>query len=154
MAMPTPTDRHRRLEKLLGNWEGQERLYPSPWDPQGGPAVGRVHNRLALDGFAVVQDYEQERGGSVNYRAHGVFRWEPMQQAYELHWFDNFGVAPVVFRGGFEGDVLQLSAHQGQGFLRATWQFSGVTQYRYLMEVSGDGVQWQPFAEGRYVQVG
>ena len=54
----------------------QERLYPSPWDPTGGPAVGHIENRAALDGFAVVHDYEHERNGSVTYRGHGIFTWD------------------------------------------------------------------------------
>jgi hypothetical protein len=153
MHMPRPDERHRRLHKLLGTWHGDERLYPSPWDPAGGSAVARVHNVLALDGFAVVHDYEQERGGTVSFRGHGVFRWDPLQQAYELHWFDSFGAAPTVFRGGFDGDVLTMTAQQ-QGFLRAQWDLSAAARYDYRMDVSADGVQWQLFSQGRYVQVG
>lgn len=153
MNMPKPTDMDRKLEKFAGAWQGEERLHPSPWDPHGGPAVGRIQNRMALDGFALVQEYEQERHGTVNYRAHGVFRWEPAEHSYQLHWFDSMGSAPTVFRGGFEGDVLTLTARQGQGFLRATWDFSAPGVYTYLMEVSSDGELWHPFAEGHYARV-
>jgi hypothetical protein len=153
--MPTPGGMHRKLERLLGTWYGQERLYPSPFDPQGGAAIGRIHNYRAIDGFAVVQEYEQERGGTVTFRAHGVFRWEPLHQAYELYWFDSMGMAPAVFRGNFDEDVLTLTAQHGQGFTRARWDLAGApAHYTFVMEVSGDGVQWQPFSEGRYAQIG
>ncbi|MGE5277442.1 MAG: DUF1579 family protein [Acidobacteriota bacterium] len=75
--MPRPGEPHRQLRKLVGSWRGEERLSPSPWDPVGGTAVGRVENRSALDGFAVVQDYEQERNGAVGFRGHRVFSWDP-----------------------------------------------------------------------------
>jgi hypothetical protein len=42
MEMPKPSDGHRRLERLAGRWEGEEKMEPSPWDPQGGTALGCV----------------------------------------------------------------------------------------------------------------
>jgi len=85
MEMPQPTAAHHRLEKLVGRWSGEERIHPSPFDPAGGIAVARAENRLALDGFAVVQDYEQERNGKISFRGHGVLRWEAHQQCYEMY---------------------------------------------------------------------
>ena len=64
---------------------------------RSGAATGRVRNRLALDGFAVVQDYEQERDGGIHFRGHGVFRWDPEERSYTLHWFDSLGLPPANF---------------------------------------------------------
>jgi hypothetical protein len=50
------TDRRaRRLHAFWGEWEGEEKLAPSPWGP-GGTALGRSTCRLELDGFFVIQD--------------------------------------------------------------------------------------------------
>ncbi|MFQ5479560.1 MAG: hypothetical protein ACE5E4_13205, partial [Candidatus Binatia bacterium] len=65
MHMPGPSPGHKRLELLSGNWEGEETMHPSQWDPEGGVAVGRNHNSLSLSGFALISDYEQERDGAV-----------------------------------------------------------------------------------------
>ena len=127
--MPRPSEKHGKLEKLLGTWHGEERIFPTPWDTEGGTASARVHNQLALDGFAVVQDYEQERRGVVHFRAHGIFRWDTLTHAYELHWFDSMGTAPSLFRGTFDGDVLTLTSQHGHGFVRARWDFSAPAQY-------------------------
>jgi superfamily I DNA/RNA helicase len=69
ITIPKVTEAHRRLERLVGAWSGEERLYPSPFDPLGGAATGRVRNQLALDGFAVVQDYERlkARAGMLDF---------------------------------------------------------------------------------------
>lgn len=99
MEMPKPADAHRKLERVVGRWTGEEKLFPSPWDPKGGTASSRVENRLALDGFAIVQDYEQERNGKICFRGHGVLRWEAQQQCYEMYWFDSMGMPPNIFRG-------------------------------------------------------
>ncbi len=152
MTMPKVTEAHRQLERLVGAWSGEERLYPSPFDPQGGAAVGRVRNRLALDGFAVVQDYEQERDGAIGFRGHGVFRWDADDRSYALHWFDSLGLAPSEFRGGFEGDVLTLVNAGPQGVTRAVFELRGDDSYVYRMQVSPDGSNWFPFMEGTYAR--
>ncbi len=154
MEMPKPTDFHRKLEHMTGLWVGEERIAPSPLDPNGGTAKARVHNRVALNGFAVLQDYEQERNGSIVMRAHGVFRWDAARKEYVLHWFDMEGKPPVEFRGNFEGRELRMIAQHPQGFNRATFVFDGNGEYLYTLEVSRDSRQWQKFLEGRYTKKG
>ncbi len=152
MQMPKPTDAHRKLEKLVGSWQGDEHFDPSPMDPVGGKANGRLTNRLALDGFVVIQDYEQERNGVINYRGHGVFRWDANEQCYLLYWFDSMGMPPSIFRGTFEDNVLTLTSKEAQGHTRAIWSFADDNHYHYRMEVSPDGGHWQTFVEGKYVR--
>jgi hypothetical protein len=152
MAMPQLTDAHRKLAKFEGSWEGEEQIHPSPFDPKGGPAKARVHNQLALNGFAVVQDYEQERNGAVNFRGHGVLRWDAGQQCYVFHWFDSMGFPPSEFRGSFEGNVLTLTSQGPQGHTRAVFDFFAADRYTYKMDVSPNGQQWFPFMEGKYLR--
>ena len=152
MEMPKPTAAHRQLEKMVGRWTGEEKLFPSPWDPQGGTAIARLENRFALDGFAVVQDYEQERDGKINFRGHGVIRWDATQQCYEMYWFDSMGMPPNVFRGNFDGEVLTLIGKDLQGHSRTVFDLNKKTQYTFRMEVSPDGNQWFTFMEGNYTR--
>jgi hypothetical protein len=152
MEMPKPTAAHRKLECFVGSWSGEERLFPSPWDPKGGNAVGRVVNRLALDGFVVVQDYEQERGGAVTFRGHGVFRWDSGDQCYVLHWFDSMGMPPNEFRGQFDAEVLTLYSKSAQGDSRAVFDFGEPGKYLFRLEVSRDRNHWVTFTEGRYTR--
>jgi hypothetical protein len=152
MEMPKPTDAHKKLERLVGRWSGEEKMFPSPWDPKGGMAVARVNNKLALDGFAVVQHYEQERGGTVTFRGHGVFRWDPNQNTYMLYWFDSMGFPPNEFRGDFKDNILMMAYQGPQGHTRATFDLSQDRRYTFRMEVSQDGKQWVPFTEGLYTR--
>ena len=151
--MPAPSPSHQRLERLLGVWRGEEQIHPGPFDPAGGSAVGRVTNRQGLDGFAVVQDHEQQRQGRVNFRGHGIFRFAPERNQYALYWFDSLGQPPAEFWGTFEGQVLTLVQYGPQGHLRAAWDLSREGGYSYRMEVSGDGAQWTPFMTGDYTRV-
>ncbi len=150
MTMPQLTDAHRALAQLVGHWTGEERLHPSPWAPQGATATGRVENRSALDGFVVLQDYEQSREGVPPYRGHGVFRWDPEDRSYALDWYDSMGGGPTEFRGEFLDGVLTMRAEQPHGPTRAVFDFREADTYQYRMDVSPDGTHWHPVMEGRY----
>ena len=150
MGMPKPTEVHRQLERLVGEWAGTEHMYASQWNPAGNEAVARISNRLAVDGFIVVQEYEQETDGAVTFRGHGIFSWDAGQSCYVLHWFDSMGMPPNVFRGNFAGDVLTLSANWPQGLGRAVFDLSREGHYTFRMEASEDGKQWAPLMEGQY----
>jgi hypothetical protein len=154
MEMPKPSAAHRELERLVGDWTGTEHMYPSPWNPAGGDALARITNRLAVDGFNVVQEYEQETAGIVTFRGHGVFSWDAGQTCYVLHWFDSMGMPPNVFRGNFAGDVLTVSTTWPQGLGRAVFDLSREGHYTFRMEASEDGKQWAPLMEGQYQRAG
>ena len=74
-------------------------MEPSPWDPKGGAALGRITGRMALNGFALIFDYEQERNGVVTFTGHGVYTYDPKEDLYTLSWFDCMGVPPEIFKG-------------------------------------------------------
>ena len=147
------TDAHKKLHMIAGKWQGQETAHPSPWDPKGGPATGRVENRVTASGFAVVQEYRQQREGMPNFEGHGVFRWDTQENCYMLYWFDSGGLPASVFRGQFEGNVLSMTCDMPEGKMRCAWDFPGGNRHKFRME-AGDGTNWQPVLEGEYVREG
>jgi len=150
MDMPKPTSGHKRLEMLVGTWEGDETMHPSQWDPKGSVARGKTTNRLDLSGFALISDYEQTRDGAVVFSGHGVYTYDPKKDHYALHWFDCMGSPPEVFTGTFDGDVLVL-AHGGPGMhARMTYDFSEPGTLVSKMEMSQDGAKWNTLFDGRY----
>src|SRR5262245_25918319 len=88
MGMPQPTDEHKKLHALVGDWEGEEKLSPSPWGP-GGVAFGRYTHRLGCDGFFVLQDYVEEKDGRTVFRGHGVYGWDAAEKSYIWYWVDS-----------------------------------------------------------------
>ena len=81
MDMPRPGEAHKKLSRLIGEWSGGETMHPAPWDPVGGPATARIVNRPILDGFAVVQEYQQIRNGVPNFSGHGVWWYDEAKAA-------------------------------------------------------------------------
>lgn len=151
--MPRHSPAHQQLHVLAGDWAGAETIHPSPWFTKGGTAVGRVKNRVALDGLAVVQHYEQEVGGTVGFRGHGIFTYDGAAGQHMLYWFDSMTQTPNIFKGSFAGNVLTLTSQSPQGYVRASWDVSQVDGYSYRMEVSGDGKLWTPLMEAEYRRV-
>lgn len=149
MEMPTPGPGHARLQKLAGSWEGEENMYPSEWDPAGGTATGRNKYRSALNGFVLIGDYEQERGGIITFAGHAVISFDPKSELYTLHWFDSMGSPPELFTGRFEGDRLTVS-HGGQMHARLTYDLSDPRWMGSKMEMSKDGVTWNRLFDARY----
>src|SRR5262245_18624050 len=68
MQMQSLTEQHMKLARLVGTWRSEEQMFPSPWDPKGGSAVGHTEMRSVLDGYFVESNYSQERDGTVSYR--------------------------------------------------------------------------------------
>src|SRR5882762_2913398 len=119
--MPKPTEAHRKLNALAGRWVGKEIIPPCPWDPKGGTAIGRCDNRVAVDGFILAHDYEQERDGKINFRGHGVFTYDTAEKCHVLRWWDSMGVAVNVFKENFERNTLRMICRDSQGHSRTTW---------------------------------
>src|SRR5262249_1220777 len=150
MDMPKPTAAHRLLEKLAGTWQGEEKMYPSPWSPEGGMAQARIASRVALDGFAVIGDYQQSRHGTVTFCGHSVFTYHAFEKCYVLYWFDSMGMPANLFRGQFDGDKLTVTSTSPQGQSRLQYEWPAPGQMRSRMEISQDGQKWNSLFEGTY----
>lgn len=153
MEMPRPLEEHKRLKTLAGTWEGEETLHPSPWDPKGGTAHGRIESRLDIDGFFLITDYTQTRGGQVSYRGHGVLGYDRKESAYTMFWFDSMGDAPPTpARGRWDGQRLVYLQETPMGHSRYTYEIQDERHYRFLIENSQDGRSWRTFMDARYTK--
>lgn len=152
MDMPKPTADHRKLDKLAGTWKGSETMHPSPWDPQGGVAQGATRGRTALNGFAVIVDYEQSRDGRRTFEGHGVYTWDARAGQVVLHWFDSMGQGIEEFRGSWDGDRLRLASQNAMGHARMNYDFAKPGELVSSMEMSQDGENWSKLFDGSYTR--
>jgi uncharacterized protein DUF1579 len=151
--MPKPTEQHARLQALAGTWVCEEKLHPSPWDPKGGSALGRIESKIDLDGFYLLSNYVQERDGKVTYRGHGVYGYDPATNSYTMHWFDSMGFpCGDPARGKWEGNRLVFQSASPMGHGRFSYEFAADGKYNFTLENSQDGKQWATFMEGSYVR--
>lgn len=154
MEMPKVNEHHKRLHALVGQWKGQEKIFPSPWNAQSSTTTSRSTARMDLGGFFLVMDYVQESNGQESFRGHGVYGWDPRQQKYTMHWFDVMGGDPgAPPLGTFEGNTLCFQHQHHCGHSRYTYIIDGPDAYTFRLENSKDGVNWTPFMEGKYQRV-
>ncbi len=149
MEMPKPSEAHHKLAQLAGEWIGEEILYPSPWSPQERRATGYSSNRMAVDGFFLINDYHEERDGQVVFRGHGVYGYDPKRARYTMHWFDSMGMPPDETLGSWEGDTLTFENRSEMGHGRYIYRVAA-DSYVFRIETSKDGQSWSPMMEGRF----
>jgi hypothetical protein len=152
MQMPTVHDQQKRLTELFtGTWRGEEKLHPSEWDPNGGPAFGTWIARAAVDGFNLLVDYDEERDGKVVYRGHGVHGYDATEGGFLVYWFDNIGMMPKApTRATLDGN--RYSYTEPGGKTRMTYEWNG-DKMEFRIDRSKDGTTWAPMHEGRYTRV-
>ena len=150
--MPEKTAAHEKLTRFAGDWVGEEKMYPSPWDPKGGTALGKSSYHLVCSGFAAAFDCSQERDGQVTFEGHGVMAVDPKEGEYILHWFDSMGASREEYRGNFEGEDLILRSRNPMGHHRLVWKLGGSNKMSFHMFMSQDGAEWQPLMDGHYTK--
>jgi hypothetical protein len=153
MEAPQKTEAHDLFKKFVGTWRGEERIQPSQWTPQGDTATSQIRNQIGLDGYVLIQDIVQSRGGQVMFRAHNLLRWDEQDQTYVMYWFDSNGFPPSELRGRLDGQVLTLSGRDPAGFSRLVYHLEEDGRYSYQMFGAADGESWELILEGIYHRV-
>lgn len=149
--LPQPGPAHERLLRFVGRWSGTEHMAPTQWGP-GGTATGRTLCRRALDGLALIQEYEQEKDGQIVFRGHGIMLIEPDTQDVLWWWFDSMGMPPIPARGHWNDDVLVFENTTPMGDARYTYDFAG-DGYRFTIENRFPGqTDFVEFMHGDYTR--
>jgi len=152
MEKPCPGEEHQRLTALVGQWRGEELWNPSPIHPKGSKTIGKVSAHMALDGFALIQDYQHIKDNEVIFRGHSIVRWDKELALYFLYHFDSHGGEAHIYKGQFENGVLNLVGKGASGLARTVLE-PGANCYHYRYDVTPDGEQWFPLMSCRYVPV-
>ena len=151
-GMPVAGENHKKLHRLAGRWTGAEKMSKTPFSP-GGEAIGTSIMRVDIDGFFVIQDYVQTRGGKTSYKGHGIFSYDETKKTFIWYWVDSMGfVPPGPSRGQWNGDTLVFE-HEPIGDKRGryTYRFPDADSYTFQIENSDDaGKTWYTFIEAVY----
>ena len=149
MEMPKPGPAQEKLKTFIGEWRGKEKMHPTQWMPEGGMRDAKISNKLALDGFAIIQDYTQLDGKTPTFQGHAVIMKNPQTDGYQMYWFDSF--SPSIFEGAFDGKKGAFVHKMPMGGEnRAIFDFSKPGAYTFKMEFSQDGKKWTPMMDGEY----
>lgn len=157
--MPDLTPAHEALHRLIGVWEGTEKLI------QGGAitgtATGRQVFRLGLGGLAVIQDYVQWQPDGTCFEFHGVLTVDPHagqeEQAGQVVWYGFNSLDPLPgepARGEWYGSTLGLERHLPGVVVRHRLTVAGdvlnIVHARRAAEETDD--DFAVFFDGTYVR--
>ena len=150
MEKPTPTEQHKKLEKLSGKWVGEEMIQGSPHTTET-KARGTFDFRMDLGDLFAIVDYIEESRGKTLMAGHGVIGWDAKKKKYTLHWFDTFGSPPgAPGTGEWQGDALKF--HQ-EGSGNTIFELAdGSLIFKIEMDVDGKG--FKPIIVGTYRRAG
>jgi hypothetical protein len=152
MDMPRLGPAHDALKAFVGAWTGIEALAASPWAPAS-TAQADCEYRLALNGFAVVQDYRQQREDGSEFLGHNVFTVDPDTGETLWYGFDSYGFPPESpARGGWTGATLVLEKKTPRGIARhRLTPVAGSLTHEIDLRM-GENPGYSPFLRARYTR--
>jgi hypothetical protein len=150
---PVPTDEHRRLAAFAGEWRGEEMVYASRW-VEGGEAEAQIFARMDLNGFYLIQDSRQSRGGKESFATHAVFTYDREDRLYKLFWHDSLGYfAPSPASGAWTGNSLVLLRGSLRGNARHVYEVIDDNSYAMKIQYSPDAEGWSDVLTGVYRRI-
>lgn len=150
-----PTEGHERLARLAGTWVARETMMPSPWVPEKTNATAHMEARLALDGLLLVTDYRQERDGKTTSRGHGTYAYDPDSDRYSMFWYDDMSPDPTSATfGKWDGDTLIFEQAHADRTTRFVYELMGDGVYRFHIDVSKDGGEFETWLDSTWTRQG
>lgn len=152
MDMPTLGPAHDALKAFAGDWTGTEELAASPWAPAS-KARATCRYRLALNGFALLQDYRQHREDGREFLGHNVFTVDPRTGETLWYGFDSYGFPPEsAARGDWAGATLTLEKKTARGVARHRLTPDGTVLTHEIDVRMGEADDFSPFLRARYTR--
>jgi hypothetical protein len=153
LAASSPLPEHARLAAFAGEWDGEEVVFPSRWTA-GGPATSRTVARMDLNGFYLIQDSVQKRGGKQVFATHGIFTFDRDDRTYKLFWYDSLGYTPPSpASGGWVGKTLTLVRGSLRGNARHVYEIIDDNSYSLKIQFSPDAEGWADVLTGVYRRI-
>ncbi|MEK9501417.1 response regulator [Gaopeijia maritima] len=106
------------IADLIGRWEGDEHIFPAPWAPEGVMARGTIEIRSVMGDTALLLEHQREVQGTVRRRGLTLLIWDGYSGEVVHYGFVSGGTSPSVFRGAWDGRLLQVEGPGPGGQVR------------------------------------
>lgn len=131
-----PSDMHKKLEKLAGNWTATMRFFMDPSAPAM-ESQGSCASSFVLGGRWLRQEFKGEMMG-MPFEGIGMVGYDNFRKEYVCAWTDNMTTSMLQMRGScneagtefnFSGIMDEPMTGERDKKFRHVWKFSGADSY-------------------------
>lgn len=151
-AQALKTSGLHKLDVFEGTWKSQG-------DPDGSaatPPSATTTCRWSVNGAYMICDQLVDNNGATTNNL-SIYSYHPDKDGYELSLVGVPGMAPLSIPITASGDTLfynsSYTVNGKKTFARTLNVFATASSYRYLVQTSGDGVDWMTTATGRSIKI-
>jgi hypothetical protein len=108
-GLPAPDPALRRLDPLVGTWQGRGRYLGSDEDD----IVGTITFSWLPGGFFLRQDIDLDLAGQTRIRSHELIGYDAETGGFSSHVYTNMSPVPLPYRWDVQGDQVTISVTFG-----------------------------------------
>lgn len=150
--IPAPGPLHAKFKRFVGRWSGTETVQASPWMP-GGEANASYDMDMGLNGHALLQTYQQQRGGKPVFDGLGVMTVDIQTNTVLWWWFGPVNLPLAPAKGQWDGDALVFEGATPHGEYRTVYAFDGNDRFTFKIENKAAGQNtFTDFMVGHYTR--
>ena len=116
-----PSAEMKRLARLVGRWQSEEKYEVTPFSPHGGEGKGAEMIHRGPGGLSIVMNY-RSAGTMGDYTGTGIVTWSPEKNSYVEFWVDSGAPGGELWAGNWEGEELVFTSTQKMGDQTVHWK--------------------------------
>jgi hypothetical protein len=103
-----PSEHHRRLDMLAGEWLTEWKVWLGPGKPPADETKGTANFKWTMDSRFLRGAYTGEMMGGKKFEAELLLGYNPLRKQYEVTWINSFEVSMARYtgQGKLDGDKL------------------------------------------------
>lgn len=153
MGEPIPTDELKKVQFLVGDYSGKEKvtmMSPTPVD-----STSKSHGEMKLGGRYLQTHVEYNITGAPTMTGMHMLTYNAAKKMYEAWWFDSEVTGAMHMTGNFEGDKLVLTSDptpmpgMGDAIMRVSWWKNGEKGVRFNLDMK-QGDKFVTVMDGDY----
>jgi hypothetical protein len=119
-----PSEHHKRLEVLAGEWQTEWKVWPVSGKPPADVTKGTATFKWTMEGRFLRGAYTGEMMGARKFEAELLLGYNPLRKQYEVAWVNSFEVSMARYagQGKLAGDRLSTLTLTGKQDNCATGQ--------------------------------
>ena len=150
VAQPGPTDEHKILQKDVGSWDANIKIWPQP-DAEPMQSTGTEKNEMIGDMW-IVSRFDGKIG-DMSFTGSGVVGYDPAEKKYVGTWIDSMTPSLTVMKGDYDAAKKTMTMtgdmrDHASGKTVKTKQVSRYTDddtrvFEMYMPGEGGGKEWK-----------